>query len=99
MCIRDTYRPAARVVNVCIEEPEFPGRALNVLHRSLATRGLVPILENPAWRGDSGHPQEVMRNAIIYCRDILGLVKPGDHIVGVHRIMGEAVLKVVQVPE
>ena len=93
------YRPAARVVNVCIEEPEFPGRALNVLHRSLATRGLVPILENPAWRGDSGHPQEVMRNAIIYCRDILGLVKPGDHIVGVHRIMGEAVLKVVQVPE
>ena len=93
------YRPGVRVVNVCIEEPEFPGRALNVLHRSLATRGLVPILENPAWRGDSGHPQEVMRNAIIYCRDILGLVKPGDHIVGVHRIMGEAVLKVVQVPE
>ena len=40
-----------------------------------------------------------MRNAIIHCRDFLGLVKPGDNIVGVHRIMGEAVLKVVQVPE
>ena len=93
------YRPETRIVNVCIEEPDHQGRALDVVHRSLITRGLVPLLENPAWRGESGHPQEVMRNAIVHCRDILGLVKPGDAIVGVHRIMGEAVLKVIIVPE
>jgi len=39
-----------------------------------------------------------MRNAIIYARDVLGLVQPGDLIVGSHRIMGEAVLKVVECP-
>ena len=93
------YRPAMRIINVCMDDAGFPGRALEVSRRSLITRGLVPLLEHPAWRGESGHPQEVMRNAIIYCRDVLGLVKAGDAVIGVHRIMGEAVLKVVIVPD
>ena len=93
------YRPSMRVVSVCMDDPEFPGRALDVARRSLITRGIVPLLEHPAWRGESGHPQEIMRNAILYCRDVLGLVKAGDAVVGVHRIMGEAVLKVVIVPD
>jgi pyruvate kinase len=93
------YRPAMRIINVCIDEEAFPGRADKVCRRSLAIRGLVPLKEDPAWRGESGHPQEVMRNAIIYARDVLGMVQPGDHIVGVHRIMGEAVLKVITVPD
>jgi len=93
------YRPAMRIINVCIDEEAFPGRADKVCRRSLAIRGLVPLKEDRAWRGESGHPQEVMRNAIIYARDVLGMVQPGDHIVGVHRIMGEAVLKVITVPD
>ena len=39
-----------------------------------------------------------MRNAILYARDTLGLIKPGDSIVGVHRLLGEAILKVVECP-
>ena len=31
-------------------------------------------------------------------RDTLGLIKPGDSIVGVHRLLGEAILKVVECP-
>jgi pyruvate kinase len=62
------------------------------------SRGILPVIAADEWKGETGHPQEVMRNAIVYARDVLGLVKTGDHIVGVHRVMGEAVLKVVQCP-
>lgn len=40
-----------------------------------------------------------MRNVIVYCCDILGLVKLGDVIVGVYCIMGEVVFKVIIVFE
>jgi pyruvate kinase len=40
-----------------------------------------------------------MRNAILYARDTLKIVKPGDAVVGVHRLLGEAILKVVVCPE
>ena len=92
------YRPEQRIVNVCMDDPGFPGRAQSVQRRSLITRGLVPIIEDPSWKGESGHPQEVMRNAILHCRDVLGVIRPGECVVGVHVIQGEAVLKVVQCP-
>jgi len=89
------YRPDAPILSVCINaEHDYESTA----RRSLVSRGIIPVLEPAEWKGQSGHPQEVMRNAIIYARDVLGLVQPGDLIVGSHRIMGEAVLKVVECP-
>jgi pyruvate kinase len=89
------YRPEAPILSVCIEGDHDPG---STARRSLISRGIIPVIEPIDWKGETGHPQEVMRNAIAYARDSLGLVKSGDLIVGVHRIMGEAVLKVVQCP-
>jgi pyruvate kinase len=89
------YRPDAPILSVCINaEHDYESTA----RRSLVSRGIIPVLEPAEWKGESGHPQEVMRNAIIYARDVLGLVQSGDLIVGSHRIMGEAVLKVVECP-
>jgi len=89
------YRPEAPILSVCIEGDHDPG---STARRSLISRGIIPVIEPAEWKGETGHPQEVMRNAITYARDALGLVKSGDLIVGVHRVMGEAVLKVVECP-
>jgi len=89
------YRPDAPILSVCIEGDHDPA---STARRSLISRGIIPVIEPAEWKGETGHPQEVMRNAIAYARDALGLVKSGDLIVGVHRVMGEAVLKVVECP-
>jgi pyruvate kinase len=55
-------------------------------------------MENIEWRGETGLPQEVLANAIAYARDDLKIVKTGDLVVGVHRLHGDPLMKVVEVP-
>ena len=90
------YRPSAPILSVCYAEEEDPA---STARRSLISRGIIPIIQPPEWaEGNAVIPQQVMRNAILYARDTLGLIKPGDSIVGVHRLLGEAILKVVECP-
>ena len=90
------YRPSAPILSVCYAEEKDPA---STARRSLISRGIIPIIQPPEWaQGNAVVPQQVMRNAILYARDTLGLIKPGDSIVGVHRLLGEAILKVVECP-
>ena len=91
------YRPDAPILSVCYAEEADPA---SVARRSLVSRGIIPVIQPPEWgQGNAIVPQEVMRNAILYARDTLKIVKPGDAVVGVHRLLGEAILKVVVCPE
>jgi hypothetical protein len=64
----------------------------------LASRGLKPMIEPSDWHAQSGHPQEISGNAILYARDKLGLINTGDYIVCVHRLLGDAIVKIVECP-
>ena len=90
------YRPAAPIMAVCYASVDDPA---SIARRFLVSRGIIPVIQPAEWaEGSEIAPQAVMRNAILYARS-LGMVKPGDAVVGVHRLMGEAILKVVIVPE
>ncbi|CEG00276.1 Pyruvate kinase, barrel [Ostreococcus tauri] len=91
------YRPAAPIVAVAYASVENPGQ---IARKFLMSRGIVPVIQPQEWaEGSDIVPQAVMRNTILYARDSLKIVKPGDKIVGVHRLLGEAILKVVEVPD
>ena len=91
------YRPATPIVAVAYASVEDPGQ---IARKFLMSRGIVPVIQPREWaEGSDIVPQAVMRNTILYARDTLKIVKPGDKIVGVHRLLGEAILKVVEVPD
>ena len=90
------YRPNCPIMAVTIRRPNHDHG--NSARRLLLSRGVVPIMENIEWRGETGLPQEVLANAIAYARDDLKIVKTGDLVVGVHRLHGDPLMKVVEVP-
>jgi pyruvate kinase len=90
------YRPNCPIIAVSIARPGHDHA--NSARRLLLSRGVVPILENQEWRGATAAPQEILANAIVYVRDVLKLVKTGDLVVGVHRLHGDPLMKVVEVP-
>ena len=92
------YRPDCPVLSVCVNRDEDSHEADNVARRMLASRGLMPMIEPPEWHAQSVHPQEISANAILYARDRLGLIKSGDYVVRVHRLMGDAISKIVECP-
>jgi pyruvate kinase len=94
------YRPDCPVLSVCVASGDF-GHSYdpeNTARRMLASRGLRPMLEPAGWHAQSGHPQEISANAILYARDTLGLIKSGDYVVCVHRLLGDAIMKIVECP-
>ena len=90
------YRPKCPIMAVTIRRPNHDHG--NSARRLLLSRGVVPIMENIEWRGETGLPQEVLANVIAYARDDLKIVKTGDLVVGVHRLHGDPLMKVVEVP-
>jgi len=92
------YRPDCPVLSVCVNMEENTYDPENTARRMLASRGLKPMIEPAEWHAQSGHPQEISANAILYARDKLGLIKTGDYIVCVHRLLGDAIMKIVECP-
>ena len=92
------YRPDCPVLSVCVNMEENTHDPENTARRMLASRGLKPMIEPAEWHAQSGHPQEISANAILYARDKLGLIKTGDYIVCVHRLLGDAIMKIVECP-
>ena len=90
------YRPNCPIVAVAICRPNHDHG--NSARRLLLSRGVVPIMEKMEWRGETALPQEVLANAILYVRDHMKIVKTGDLVVGVHRLHGDPLMKVVEVP-
>ena len=90
------YRPNCPIVAVAINRPNHDHG--NSARRLLLSRGVVPIMEKIEWRGETALPQEVLSNAILYARDHMRIVKTGDLVVGVHRLHGDPLMKVVEVP-
>ena len=90
------YRPNCPIVAVAINRPNHDHG--NSARRLLLSRGVVPIMEKMEWRGETALPQEVLSNAILYARDHMRIVKTGDLVVGVHRLHGDPLMKVVEVP-
>ena len=89
------YRPNCPIVAVAINRPNHDHG--NSARRLLLSRGVVPIMEKMEWRGETALPQEVLSNAILYARDHMKIVKTGDLVVGVHRLHGDPLMKVVEV--
>ena len=92
------YRPDCPVLSVCVNMDEDTHDPENTARRMLASRGLKPMIEPSDWHAQSGHPQEISGNAILYARDKLGLINTGDYIVCVHRLLGDAIVKIVECP-
>ncbi|KAL5217231.1 hypothetical protein ABZP36_017915 [Zizania latifolia] len=97
------YRPAMPVLSVVVPElktdDNFSWTCSDEAsaRQSLIVRGLIPMLSSTTSKAsDSESTEEAISFAIDHAKK-LGLCKPGDSVVALHRIGGSSVVKIVTV--
>jgi len=91
------YRPSVPVLMVCIpadHTPEARTQAERVARSALCVRGVAPIIADVCLQ--DALPKVHMEQALKYAIK-MGMVKEGDNVVGLHKVEGDAIMKIITV--
>jgi pyruvate kinase len=91
------YRPSVPVLMVVIpanHSPEARIQADRVCRSALCVRGVAPIVADKALQDSL--PKEHMEQALAYAIK-MGMVKDGDNVVGLHKVEGDPIMKIITV--
>mmetsp|Transcript_82 Transcript_82/g.184 ORF Transcript_82/g.184 Transcript_82/m.184 type:complete len:566 (-) Transcript_82:92-1789(-) len=84
------YRPSCPVLMVVVDETN-DGSAESVARRALVYRGIIPMVVP-----STGDYKTQLAQAVHHAKE-LGLVLPGDQVVGIHALGKDSVMKVINV--